>query len=375
VGRAPVRCVQTLGSRVSVSSIRPLERGDLPHVARLYELQLGSGSRISRPHVGQFIERIAMDHPWADPELPSLVHVEADGRITGFVASQVRRMRFDGDPIRMVCVSHLAADPDSRSPIGALLLFRLFEGPQELTMTDTATETVRAIWERLGAETVYANCVHWRRLYRPWAFTARRLSERRGRTSAPSGAARTAYTALDKVTASLARGLLRAERPNSGIEPLTPSALQEQLPSVAAGLRLVPDWDSEFLEWLFGQLAGKGGRELGAWMVTDGGRGIGWFVYQLERGSTCLVLEVAAERNREELVLDHLFHQAQAEGAAAVEGRVEPRLLEPLSRRRCIFRYGVAMMVRSGNLEILHAIESGRALLSPLEGEWVGVAI
>jgi hypothetical protein len=350
-----------------------LERGDLPHVASLCELLLGTGSRTPRAELAPFLERTLLDHPWTDAEIPSLVHVEGDGRVTGFVASQLRRMRFDGDPIRMVCVSHLVSDPGSRTPIGALLLRHVLRGPQELTITDTGTETVRAMWERLGAETIYTNCVNWRRLLRPWSFAAGRLSVyRRGPRSQPGRALRAASAGLDAATSSLAPGLLGVGAPAADVETLRPAALREHLSSVAAGLRLVPDWDADFLEWLFEELVRRDG-ELGASLVTSDGRPIGWFVYQLPPTGNCQVIEVAARRDREGTVLDHLFREVQARGATSLEGRVEPRLLEPLSRRRCIFRYGVAMVAHSGSADILHAIDSGRALLTRLEGEYVGI--
>jgi hypothetical protein len=354
-----------------VSSIRPLERSDLPHVASLYELLLGSGSRTPRPHVAPFLERTLLDHPWADPEIPSLVHAERDGRITGFVGAQVRRMRFDGDPIRMVCVSHLVADPEVHRPIGALLLRSLLNGPQELSMTDAGTETVRAMWERLGGETVHVSCFSWTRVFRPWGFAADRLSERRGGAAPPL--LRSAFSALDSATGSLAPRILRVEPPAADVEPLTTAALREHLPSVAAGLRLVPDWDEQFLKWLFDELSQKRLGELVASLVTADGQARGWFVYHLNPGGACQVVEVAAEEGQAGIVLDQLFHHAQSAGGGALQGRVEPRVLEPLSTRRCVFRYGAPMILHSKNPEILCAIESGSALLTRLEGEWVGI--
>jgi len=52
-----------------------------------------------------------LEDGWRDDELPSLVAVE-DGAVIGFIRSQVRRMQFDGRPIRGVCLSDLVVSPD-----------------------------------------------------------------------------------------------------------------------------------------------------------------------------------------------------------------------------------------------------------------------
>ncbi len=69
-------------------------------------------------------------------------------------------------------------------------------------------------------------------------------------------------------------------------------------------------------------------------------------------------------------VIDHLFHDAQAEGAAALEGRLEGRLLEPLVRRRCILRYAGSSGVHSRNDGIREALFSSRSILTRMDSEY-----
>ena len=54
-----------------------------------------------------------LDSPWADPELPSLVAIDGN-EIVGMIGSNVRRMRFDDRPVRMVCSAHLLSHPRVR---------------------------------------------------------------------------------------------------------------------------------------------------------------------------------------------------------------------------------------------------------------------
>jgi hypothetical protein len=69
-------------------------------------------------------------------------------------------------------------------------------------------------------------------------------------------------------------------------------------------------------------------------------------------------------------VLDQLFEDAWARGAAGLEGRVEQPLFEPLSRRRCLLRHGVRALVRSSDAALQDAVAAGGGALSRMDGEW-----
>ncbi len=360
-----------------MDAIRPLERQDLPQVASLVELRLGSGSSTPSPGLEELLERTLLDQPWADPEIPSLVYVENSSPrlIRGFIASQVRRMRFDGQPIRVACVSHLVVDPRLRMPAGALLMRRMLHGSQELTLSDTGGEMTSEMWERLGGERVYAGCLRWFRLVRPWSYvTHQRLHLRLGLAGGAGRASGAASRWLDASSRLTQHGRFRPRLPTSTAEPLSPATLLEHLPSVTAGLRLVPAYDRPYLDWLFSELARKNRGQLVGALVKDDGRVRGWFLYYLRRGEIASVVSVAArDAHDAAIVVDHLFRDAYARGAATVLGRLEPPLLPVLATRRCQLRPGNGQLIHSRTAEIRHAIQSGRSLLTELEGEWVGI--
>jgi hypothetical protein len=354
-----------------MSLIRAVQRADLPAVARLYELVMRSGRSAAPSGLADYFERVLIDQPWADPEIPSLVHVAQDGSVDGFQGSSVRRARFDGRAITIACAGQCVAHPDARrSAVGARLVRAYLAGPQELTITDTANDQMRQIWTLSGGDMVHASCVGWARVLRPWQ-SAGAYRATRARPTGPGSHSRI-LDALDRLTTRWVAPLMPPTAPDVTSEPLTPAGLVQHLPVVAQGLRLHLDYDEAYVTWLFRELGViRGFGTPVARLVRDGrGRVLGWYIYYLAAHGISRVLQIVAADRRVGLVVDHLFTHAWANGAAAVVGRVEPRLLEPLGARHCLFRYAGGALAHSREPEILDAVASGRSLLTRLDSEW-----
>jgi hypothetical protein len=330
------------------------------------------GGTPAPPGLVRALERILLDCPWADAEIPCLVCADRQGKVVGFLGVHVRRMRFDGAPVRLACSGHLVTDPASRATApGVFLLRRFLAGPQDLSITDGATAEVRRMWETLGGDTYHLAGVRWTRLLRPFRFAAKLLA-RRG-----WAALARVWLPLAGLPDRLARqvGPFRFRSPDPWVEPvpLTPELFTGHLPALARGCRLYPDYDRDFAAWLFAELARVTSRgELHAWAVPgERSRPLGWFIYYLAPRDTATVVQVAAAPGAEDTVLGHLFAHAWRRGAAAVQGRVEPNLLPDLARHRSILRYPDALpLVHARRPELLQATHSGRAFLTRLEGEW-----
>lgn len=354
-----------------MKSIRPLEREDLPEVAALYDLVMRSGKRVASAETVSFFERTLLEQPWADPEIPSLVHLDRSGRIVAFLGSHPRRMRFDDEPLRLACSGQLVADPEVQNrAAGAMLLARYLKGPQDLTITDGATPAVHRIWSGLGGQPSTLGCISWTRVFRPSQLVAERRATRRGGRMRPR--ARRSLAVLDALAARTGSSILIPAPVATRSEPLTPEAMAEHLPAVMKTQRLWPDYDLKFLRWMFPELAAVSGRgELSARVVIDPqGQFAGWYVYYLKPGGLSAVIQIAAREGRVGGVIDHLFREAQEGGAAAVQGRLEPVLLEPLSERRCFLRYTGGALIHSPRDAVLGVIASPHGTLTRLEGEW-----
>ena len=356
-----------------MTGIRPLERADLTEVCGLYERVVRSGSDEFPPQLVDYFERTLLNHPWFDPEIPSLVFQAPDGEIVGFIGSYVRRIRVDGRRLRLACSGQLVAAPGTRHRgVGALLLRSYLGGPQDVTITDGATDYVRRIWTGLGGTTETTTSIGWAKVLRP-AKVGTLLARRRCRRALGRLLA-TVGPGLDAAARHLANRLpgYLPEGPSTTAEPLSAAGLGEQIARASRFLRLHPDYDLEFLDWLFAELAAVTFRGTPVChLVRDAdGREIGWYVYYLEPDGIAQVMQVAAPGGDAGAVLDHLFWHADTNGAAGVIGRVEAHILSDLYRCRCILTPTDWRLVHSHDKALLALLGSSDGLLTRLDGEW-----
>ena len=178
---------------------------------------------------------------------------------------------------------------------------------------------------------------------------------------------------LDSVSIRLSSERLRAKRSEDSSEELASHTLVEYLPEVAESVRLYPDYDTAFLRWMVREMAltTAHGRLRRALVRDAGGDPLGSYVYFLKPDGIGEVMEVAARPRVVGEVVDHLFFDAQTAGSAALQGRLEPQLLDPVSQRHVLLHpSGYLAVVDARNRELLDAIATGDALLTRMEGDW-----
>ena len=85
------------------------------------------------------------------------------------------------------------------------------------------------------------------------------------------------------------------------------------------------------------------------------------------------MLHIAAAPREAAGVIDDLVRHARAGGAAALRGRLEPRLLAPLAERRCVFRYNGRALIHARNREHHRRDREWGRLLTRMDGDyWMG---
>jgi GNAT superfamily N-acetyltransferase len=350
-----------------MAGVRPLATGDIPAVAQLFSRVYPEKRWTSPSACEAYFHEIFFANPWVTPQWPSWVATEG-ARAVGFIGVVPRPMRLRGRALQAAVVTQLMVEPEKRhGVVAAQLLRKALTGPQTLTISDGANESSRRMWEALGGLTSTLYSLQWRRLLRPAQSTLQRASSAHGRAAAllatPVAVLADAYAAH-----------YRALRRPSGLhdEALDSAALIEGLDSAARHVALSPSYDAASLDWLLDQVRAKRRHgELQARLLREPGGGIaGWFLYYLN-GSMSKVLQVHANTGAERAVLDHLFQHAWRRGAAAIEGRMEPRLARMLGQRHCLFHSTSAFaLIHSRDAEVLAALARGDAFFSRLEGEW-----
>lgn len=350
-----------------MAGVRPFAPGDIPAVAQLFSRVYPHARWASQADCEAYFQQMFFASPWADPRLPCWMATEGS-RAIGFIGVMPRPMRHRGQPIQAAVVTQLMVEQDKRQSVAAAQLLRkALAGPQALTISDGANETSRKMWEALGGLTSTLYSLQWRRLLRPAQSTLKRASSTHGRAAALLA---TPVAVLADACNAYYRDL---GRPSGLIEePLDAGGMLEGLRRAATRVALSPEYDFASLDWLLAQVRAKRRHgELQARRLRHPGGAIaGWFLYYLN-GGTSKVVQLHAHEDAERAVLDHLFNHAWRRGAAAIEGRMEPRLARMLGQRHCLFHTTSAYtLLHARDAGLLGSFARGDAFFSRLEGEW-----
>lgn len=353
-------------------SLRPFTREDVHRVAALRRRVFARSEQPSEEALAAHLARIFLDNPWRDEELPSWVWEDARKGIVGFVGVVPRRMVLRGRPLSVAVGTQLMVDPEHRGIAGVQLLSRLLHGPQDLTLSDSANDPARGIWERLGGSTALLYSMTWTRALRPLRYGTTQLAER-GAARIAMRALRPIASAADALATRLPGSHFRLPETPGDTETLEARDMVRLLPDVIGDRALAPVYDQTSLEWLLERAAGRvvlGGMQ--RVLVRDGeGTDTGWFIYFRNPGGVGEVAQIAARPGREGEVLEHLLRHAAGGGLTALSGRADAALMPALGDRRASFhREGAWCLVHSREAEVLAALHRGDSFVSRLEGEW-----
>lgn len=355
-----------------------METSDLDQVTGLYRRAMGSDA--DDESLREWFERMLFSSPFVDPDIPSLV-VESGGEVVAALGSHPRPFRVGDREGVVACSGPMVTAPDARKfAPGAFLARRYLDGPQDLTITDGATEEVRALWERLHGQPAYVRCMEWHRPIRPGSMVASLVSGRRhSREPGPiiSGMGR----AADRVARALPDPpFMRSARSASdfgdrakGTHPLTGKGLIELLGEIGPRSRLHARYDDPAqADWLLQQvrLAPRG--DVRARLVRNrDGRALGAFVYYLqERAVSPVVAVLAPDEAIAGVILGAMFEDAEAGGAASLRGRVEPQIMAPLAQFGCPIRYIGQSLIHASDPATMALTNAPDAIMTRLDGEW-----
>jgi len=346
-----------------MAAIRPIEHQDLPAVSDLVRLNLPGWSRDPA-----FLARTLLDHPWTPEQSPSLVAVDGDGEVIGSIGAQRRRLRFGDRELAGTVVSHFVVDPERRGgAAGALMIRKLLSGPQDLTFTDSGTEAVVRIWRTFGGHLDHSRTFDWLLAFRPGRWL-RQVAARavRARGAPPRSVLPVAGIPFHAAGRRLVAQAFPDPPPGVGGEDAGVEDVAAQLEELTAGTRLRVDYDLSALGHAFEHIENASPAPVVRRIVRRGDAALGWYAY-VARPALGRVICVAARPREVDAVVAELIADAGRRGVAALSGRFEPHLDEPLRRRFAILGFGQLPIVHARDPELRATLASSRSLLTELD--------
>lgn len=349
-----------------MSEIRACLADDVPAVASLFQKTFRNARRPASPALAAVVRELFFEHPWRDSDLPSRVCV-ADGKVVGFIGVLPVHMSFRGRKLRAAVPSSIMVDEPAKRPLDGAKLIRAFlNGPQDLSFSEPISPVALTMWERSGGETTASESMEWLRILRPAGLALALASGRISALDALRPLARLADKRLER------RGIFALAKPgafsDSDIDDAELTGLINELGETYA---LRPDWDQGVLSWQLAHARGNQSRGVVHRRVVRDrkGRAVGCYVYHGKPGLLAWTLLVLARPDSVDPVLDSLLAHAAANGAVAVKGRTQLRLLDPLLKRNAFLFRRHSAVAHSRDRDLLAAIRSGDALTSGLAAE------
>lgn len=354
--------------------IRPARIEDALQIGKLHARIWGSHGRTPDREADLFavhFRHVYFENPWYDEACGPLVHEDRDGRITGVLGIVRRPLKLGDRRLWMAISSELAFDPESRSQLAAVQMVKRFlNGPQEVSLADSANRKAQKLWQGLGGTTSQVHSYYWWRPLRPLGFLCSLLKRRRSLTPIACCAAPFAWIG-DSVLARVPGNPLRTRQAEGRLLPLTPEVMQSPSGSFVASGTLCSDPTPVSIQWVWQRLDEMFDRSRLHRQVVQSTSGevLGWFIYVMQ-GKTADVWQVVARRDSAANVLSHLWSHASEQGAAVVTGRVDPQLTSALADAHCLFTArGPLVLTHARDPLLLAQINSGSACLSHLDGE------
>jgi len=351
-------------------SVRSFERRDIPHVCALFLRTFRSGTHHRRDELAAALEATYLGSPAYRPEHGSLVHVDGEGRIDGFMGVVNMTLRIGERRLRAgVLGAYMADDPLANPGIGVSLIRGVLQRGLDIVFSDTANRTSLDISRALRFSVLPLQSLEWVKVLRP-AGTGAHLLARRAplvrRWLVPAAAA------IDAALPRLASGVDPRSVDGTTDRAMDPAAFAAAAPRLVETYALRPEWHEAELSWLLAQAAlqtKNGTLHLREVLDRAGERAGLYLLYARERG-VAHALQMLARPGRESAVLGNLIRQARDLGAVSVRGAASREAVLGLIRHPGIFyRHLMSMIVWTNDPEVAAAIRTGDAFLGGLAGE------
>jgi hypothetical protein len=355
------------------NSVRPFLPADIGAVTMLYQDTFFERRKAPSPSLMACLEDFYLSGPSADPDIPSLVHVDGRGEISGFVGINVVPMVFAGTRLRAAfCGALMVRDRASDPMAGARLLKGFLAGSQDVSLSETANKTSREMSRALKGKALAPYSLEWMKVLRPAAFgcdTALRNSPLR-RFALPVARGLDGlhqWSGLGRIDKDFHR---HSQGPLS-VRLVDSKAFADVIGPLTSHYDLRLDWTDSQLRSVVAQAFEKPryGQAIAALVTDTKGYPIGAFLYHLRQGGVGRVLQVLSQPGRESQIIDLMLADADGRGAAGLRGRTQPALLEAMLGKGILFANASSTVVFTRDEAIMGCFRNGQAFVNGLAGE------
>lgn len=361
-----------------MSRIRPLQAGDVPAVAGLFQRIFRHSDAPPPAALLTYLQWHYLEAPGFDPEISPLVHVTDAGTITGFVGVNAWPMRFGDRHLRAAICGSLMVEHRGGDPMaGARLLKAFLAGPQDLSFSETASELSAQMWTSLRGVALPQYSLDWVRIIRPSAFMLDLAADRLGALQLFAPLAKIIDSRLRKPRSG--RGLRWALVPEDwsvkgGLNTIDSdaAAFTEAVGTLISQFALRPAWNEASLAHIIAEASDKPewGRPVFGEVRAQSGALVGAFMYHLKAGRIARVMQILAQPGQAGPVIDCLTGHAAAHGAAGLRGRTQPALLKAMLGRRIAFTHVASTVIHARDFALLRELQGADAFLNGLSGEY-----
>lgn len=354
-----------------MSEVRPLSADDIGAVTALYFRILRHSKAPPPAALAAYFRAFYLDGPYCDADIPALVHVTDDGRVNGFVGVHSVPYLLGEHRLRAAfCGALMSEDHESDPLAGARLLKAFINGPQDVSLSETANVISETMWAKLRGKTIPGYSFEWLRIFRPTGFAIALASEKAPLLRHLEPVSRFVDGRLSQ-RSSLGRFTPSPAPAGLAVEDADFDSFAEAIRKLSAAKKARPDWDHGYLDHVLANAVIKPayGHPQMALVKTKSGEPLGAFLYHLKPGSIGRVLQVIATPGRLGPVLDLMFAHAFEHGAVGLRGRSSPELIEAATGRSMIMATISSTVVHAKDPAVAEAFLSGDCMLTGLAGE------
>jgi hypothetical protein len=122
-----------------MGDVRTFAEADAPSVAALFQRVFRRTAEPAPASLASYFVDIFIRSPLQDPDITAKVHVAGNGSVSGFIGVVPLQMQHGGTRLRAAVAGSLMVANPTEDPLAGARLFRAYlNGPQDLSISETA---------------------------------------------------------------------------------------------------------------------------------------------------------------------------------------------------------------------------------------------